>query len=401
MSDSGEKISWFPNPRARVKKTNNAATLQFSGEHIKKVRHFHQSLPQFKPTPLIQLSTLARHLKITDIRIKDESHRCGLNAFKVLGASYALSWELAKKTGFAGDNLDFSQFQLPENQIRLQALTCISATDGNHGRAVAWAARQLGCRAVVYMPRGTTPARLKNVQNLGAEASIIDGNYDDAVRLAARHAACRQWLLIQDTSWPGYEEIPTRAMQGYLTMFAEAFDQLAGVTPTHVFVQCGVGSLASSLQAYLLQKFGDKRPIMVVVEAADAACFLKSIRVGDGNPHKVGGELNTIMAGLSCGEPSRLAWEILRDYADMFVACPDFVTEKGMRILGNPFHGDDRVVSGESGAVTLGLLFYLLTAPRYAPLKEALNISPASCVLLFSTEGDTDPERYRKIVWGD
>jgi len=190
-------------------------------------------------------------------------------------------------------------------------------------------------------------------------------------------------------------------MQGYLTMFDEAVEQMGPERPTHVFIQCGVGSLAGSLQGYLVEKYGGQRPLLTVVEPTQAACYYQSIRAMDGKPHRVGGKLNTIMAGLACGDPSIISWKILRDYADVFAACPDDVTIKGMRVLGNPLAGDDRVISGESGAVTLGLLIHLLKQVELAPLKKDLNINSDARILLFSTEGDTDPAMYRKIVWGN
>jgi diaminopropionate ammonia-lyase len=277
-------------------------------------------------------------------------------------------------------------------------MTCITATDGNHGRAVAWAARQLGCRAVIYVPEGTTTARLQSIKDLGADVDIVDGNYDDAVQKAAVVARKNQWLLLQDTIGPGDDEIPIRVMQGYLTMFSEAFDQLDGRLPTHVLIQCGVGSLAGALQGYLAERFGDRRPVLTVVEPTKAACYYKSMVAGDGKPHQVKGRLNTIMAGLACGEPNILSWNILREFADVFTACQDDVTVKGMRVLANPLDGDDRVVSGESGAVTLGLLVYMMQKPGLEPLRKALNIQSDSRFLLFSTEGDTDPDMYGKIV---
>ena len=396
-----DEISWVTNPEARQSAKIKADTSQFSSAETSHVRNFNRTLPYFQPTPLAKLDNLARNLGVTSIRVKDESFRCGLNAFKILGASYALSTHLAQKLNLPPENLSFADFKSPELKNRLKNFTCITATDGNHGKAVAWAAKQLGCRAVIFMPRGTTSARLESIRNLGADASIIDGNYDDAVKIAADRARRNRWLLIQDTAWVGYEDIPLRVMQGYLTMFDEAVGQLSPDRPTHVLIQCGVGSLAGSLQAYLVEKYGDQRPLLTVVEPTRAACYYQSIKARDGKPHKVGGNLNTIMAGLACGDPSIISWEILRDYADVFAACPDGVTITGMRALGNPLAGDDRVISGESGAVTLGLLMYLLTRPELDPLKKTLNIDADARILIFSTEGDTDPEMYRKIVWGD
>ena len=394
-----EKISWITNPGARQPSTSKANTSSFNATATGHARRFHRSLPTFQPTPLADLDRLARHLGVTSIRVKDESHRCGLNAFKILGASYALSWHLAQKLDLPAENLSFTEFQSPRVSARISEFTCITATDGNHGKAVAWAARQLGCSAVILMPRGTTRARLESIKALGADTSIIDGNYDDAVQLAAGQARRNGWLLIQDTAWADYEDIPLRVMQGYLTMFDEALEQAGPEAPTHVFIQCGVGSLSGSLQGYLVEKYGDRRPLLTVVEPTRAACYYRSIQAEDGKPHRVDGKLDTIMAGLACGDPSVIAWELLRDYADVFAACPDAVAATGMRVLGNPLAGDDRVISGESGAVTLGLVVNLLRHPELEAMKKALNVNSDARILLFSTEGDTDPELYRKIVW--
>jgi diaminopropionate ammonia-lyase len=207
--------------------------------------------------------------------------------------------------------------------------------------------------------------------------------------------------LVQDSAWEGYEEIPTRIVQGYLTIMHEAFEQLGGKIPTHVLVQCGVGSLASAVQAYLVEVFGMRRPRFIVVESERASCFYESISINDGDPHKISGDLNTIMAGLACGEPGLLAWRILHSCADVFVTCSDSVAIKGMRILANPLVGDDKVVSGESGAVTTGLLACLVGDARYRETAQAFKITQESKILLISTEGDTDPDMYQKIVSGN
>ncbi len=394
-----EKISWITNPGARQSSASKANTSPFSSTATAHARSFHHTLPAFQPTPLAKLDNLAHHLGVAGIRVKDESHRCGLNAFKILGASYALSCYLADKFNLPPENLSFSLFQSPRLRRRIKEFTCITATDGNHGMAVAWVARQLGCGAVILMPEGTTMARLQSIRDLGADASIIDGNYDDAVQLAAELARRNGWLLIQDTAWADYEDMPLKIMQGYLTMFDEALEQAGSEMPTHVFIQCGVGSLAGSLQGSLVEKCGDRRPLLTVVEPTRAACYYQSIQAADGQPHRVDGNLDTIMAGLACGDPSIIAWELLRDYADVFAACPDAVAATGMRVLGNPLKGDSRVISGESGAVTLGLVVNLLKQPELEALRKYLHINAESRILLFSTEGDTDPEMYRKIVW--
>jgi len=363
----------------------------------KSVTYFHQSLPGYRPTPLAKLSQLAKYLGISDLWVKSEASRFDLKAFKVLGASYAIGKMLAKELKLDSEKFVFEQIVSRASKFR--NLTFVTATDGNHGRAVAWTANKLGCKAVVYMPKGSSKVRLEAIRNYGAEASIINGNYDDAVRLAAKQSGEKGWILIQDTSWSGYEEIPIYIMQGYITLLIEAFHQMDEKWPSHVFMQAGVGSLAAALQAFLCHNRDKPRPFFVVVEPTKAACFYKSMNMADGKPHAVQGDMDTIMAGLACGEPSEIAWEILKENADAFIACSDQVAIKGMRVLGNPLEGDKRLISGESGAVTTGLVYELLNNPMFNELAEQLGLRSDSKVLVISTEGDTDPEYYREVVW--
>jgi len=376
----------------------SSKTIELVSSDIQKsVTYFHQSLPGYRPTPLTKLTQLATHLGISDLWVKSEASRFDLKAFKVLGASYAIGRMMAKELKLDSEKFTFEQLVSQASTYR--NLTFVTATDGNHGRAVAWTANKLGCRAVVYMPKGSSKVRLEAIQNFGAEASIINGNYDDAVRLAAKQSSEKGWILVQDTSWPGNEEIPINIMQGYITLLTEAFQQLEGEWPSHIFMQAGVGSLAAALQAFLCNYRDKPRPFFTVVEPTEAACFYKSMNIADGKPHFVQGDLNTIMAGLACGEPSAIAWEILKENADAFIACSDQVAIKGMRVLGNPLEGDDRVISGESGAVTTGLVYQLLNNPMFNELAEQLGLGSDSRVLVISTEGDTDPEYYRKVAW--
>ena len=393
-----EKIAWYENEAARIGDVRKSDTKMFSAFHIRKVRRFQETVPRLRPTPLISLTHFAEHMKVSSIRIKDESRRCGLNAFKVLGASYGIGRALAERFGMDTADLRFDAFTGPDMRKKLRTITLVTATDGNHGRAVAWMAEQLGCHAVVFMPRGSSPVRLQRIRQHGADVSVIAGNYDDAVELAGDQAERNDWLLLQDTAREGYEKIPTWIMQGYAAMIDEVFTQQRDYKPSHVFVQCGVGSFAAAIQAYLVQKFGDKRPIFIVVEPTRAACYFASMTSKAKMPIKIYGEMDTIMAGLACGEPSSLAWGILKDFSDVFAVCPDEITMQGMRILGTPFKGDDMVVSGESGAVTLGLLNEMSLNSQYMDLRSVLGLDGASDILLFSTEGDTDPAMYQKIV---
>jgi diaminopropionate ammonia-lyase len=395
-----KRIEWKEN--TMLPKENKTSVDFLGKEEIGKARKFHESFPQYTKTPLTSLDNLAEKLGVGGIYLKDESYRFGLNAFKVLGGSFAMGKYMAGKLGKDISELGFEKLTSEEVRKELGEITFVTATDGNHGRGVAWTANQLKQKSVVYMPKGSSITRLNNIKAEGADASITDMNYDDAVRLAAENAEKYGWLVVQDTAWEGYEEIPTWIMQGYGTMASEALEQLREYNverPTHIFVQAGVGSLAGAVQGYFASVFGEDCPTTVIVEADEAACLYKSAVAGDGNPRVVTGDMPTIMAGLACGEPNTIGWKVLRDYSSTFVSCPDWVAAKGMRLLGNPLKGDNAVISGESGAVTAGLVAAIMTREDMKELREKLNLNENSRVLLFSTEGDTDPDKYRSIVW--
>ena len=362
---------------------------------------FHRSFPQYSETPLVNLSNLAAYFGIKGIFIKDESFRFELNAFKVLGGSYAIAKYIAKQLGTSIADIDYATLISDETKRKLGDITFYTATDGNHGRGVAWAANRLRQKSVVLMPKGSSETRLRNILKEGADASITDLNYDDAVRLANKKAAQDpHGVMVQDTAWEGYEEIPGWIMQGYGSMSYEAFAQLkaAGVErPTHIFVQAGVGSLAGSVIGYFANLFPGNPPVMSVVEASAADCLYISSLAG--KLVGVKGSLSTIMAGLACGEGNTISWEILKNYAQFFVSAPDWVASRGMRVLAVPLKGDTKVISGESGAVTAGLLFTVLRDAEYKDFREALGLNAESVVLLFSTEGNTDPEKFRDVVW--
>ena len=370
----------------------------YGREQAQAVREFHKSFPMYRPTPLAQLPETAKQLGIDAIYVKDESHRFGLNAFKVLGGSYAMGCYLAGKLGKPLAETGYAVLTSEETRKKLGDITFVTATDGNHGRGVAWTAHTLGQKSVVHMPRGSAPERLNNIRLAGAEADIIDGNYDDAVRLSRQEAEEKGWVIVQDTSWEGYEEIPGRIMQGYCTMALEAYEQLPQ-KPTHIFLQAGVGSMAAAVAAFFAEVYGENRPKVIIVEPEQADCFYRTAKADDGNLHIVTGDMPTIMAGLACGEPCPLAWDILKDCADHFLAFPDRAAARGMRILGNPLGQDDRVISGESGASGFGAMAAILTEPELAEIRRELGLDETSRVLLFSTEGATDRENYRKIVW--
>jgi len=372
------------------------ALCLMSLDEVKKAKSFHQSFPEYKETPLIKLNHLAKKLGLGGIYVKDESHRFGLNAFKVLGGSYAMAKFMAKKLG--NEILSFEE--LRSHRESLGEIAFYTATDGNHGRGVAWAAKQFGQKAVVYMPAGSSEKRRDNIRNEGAVCEIIDGaNYDDCVRLAAAAAEKSGGVIVQDTAWDGYEEIPGWIMQGYGTMALEAAVQMKtlGECPTHIFIQAGVGSLAASVLGFFRNFLPESCPVTIVVEPHAANCLYKSAL--SGKREIIVGELNTIMAGLSCGEPNPVAWELLKSHTSFFASCPDYIAANGMRILSAPLENDKRIISGESGAVGLGLLAALMTRNDLSELKEALKLGSESRILLFSSEGDTDPEKYQSIIW--
>lgn len=383
----------------KIEKEDLDYTSFLSKSSIEKVRNFFYTFPNYSETPLVKLKNLAKYFGVKEICVKDESKRFGLNAFKALGGSYAVSRCICDKLGISIEDTSFEMLKSKEVKKKLGNLIFVTATDGNHGRGVAWAARQFGFKSIVYMPKGSAEDRLENIKKEGAEASITDMNYDDAVRYAKSVSDKIGGIMVQDTAWEGYEKIPTWIMQGYTTIIDEAVSQIKEDTFTHVFLQAGVGSFAGSILGYLVNKYKDKRPISVVVEPKNAACIYKSASSGDGKIHSIIGDMKTIMAGLACGEPNTISWRILRDYANAYVSCPDYVSARGMRILGNPLNGDDKVVSGESGAVGMGLLSLILDKSELKDCRKKLNLDKNSTILVISTEGDTYPERYRKVVW--
>ncbi|MDP0493527.1 MAG: diaminopropionate ammonia-lyase, partial [Fusobacterium sp. JB021] len=348
----------------------------------------------------VDLESLPKYYVVKKLWIKDESKRFGINAFKVLGGSYAMGKYLSERLNRPMAELPFNVLVSEEIKNQLGEITFVTATDGNHGRGIAWMANKLKQRSIVYMPKGSAIMRLENIRKEGAEATITELNYDDAVRLANDKALSTGGVMVQDTAWDGYEEIPLWIMQGYTTIINEIIEQLDGDKPTHVFLQAGVGSFAGAIQGYLAHLYGEDRPITVICEPHGANCIYKSMEANDGNPHNVTGDLKTIMAGLACGEPNTISWKILRDNSDFSVSCEDSISARGMRVLSSPLGNDKRVISGESGSVGLGLFTVLSdNKEEYKEFLNELKLDENSKVLCISTEGDTDLEGYKNVVW--
>ncbi|MDO5788190.1 MAG: diaminopropionate ammonia-lyase [Fusobacterium sp.] len=398
-----ELLKWVHNTKSRDVNYQKEKLVGFEEKEMKEVYEFHKSLPGYKATPLVELDELAKYYGVQKLWLKDESKRFGLNAFKVLGGSYAIGKYLSQKLGKDMSELPFNVLVSDEVKKQLGDVTFVTATDGNHGRGVAWVANKLRQKSVVYMPKGSAQMRFDAIAREGADVSITDLNYDDAVRLANKGAQEHGWIMVQDTAWDGYEEIPLWIMQGYSTIINEIVEQLEAAKeekPTHVFLQAGVGSFAGAVQGYLSHLYGEDRPITIICEPHGANCIYKSMAANDGKPHNVTGDLTTIMAGLACGEPNTISWKILRDNSDFSVSCDDSIAARGMRVLSSPLGNDQRVISGESGAVGLGL-FTVLSEKKeeYAELMEALKIDENSRILCISTEGDTDVEGFKNVVW--
>ncbi len=393
-------LIWFENQHKDLETDRTAVDHLLPDGITHKARAYHAQIPGYEMTPLKRLPHLASRLGLGSIWVKDESTRMRLNAFKALGGSFAIYRFICQKLGLP--KLSFSELMSAKIRNALGAITFTSATDGNHGKGLAWAAQKLGFPCIIYVHKQTSQARIEAIAEFGAEVRVVNGNYDDAVRQCTQDAHENGWQVVSDTSWPGYEDIPLWVMQGYTTLLGETQEQLAAqglVKPTHIFLQAGVGAFAAAMIAFYKKLFGAAAPVSIIVEPRTAACIYHSMQIGDGQPHTVTGDLDTIMAGLACGEPSPLAWQILRDHADFIVTTPDYVAAKGMRMYGVPLKGDPFVVSGESGAVTLGALAFIMAYKGATALKERLQLDENSQVLLINTEGNTDPDYFRNVVW--
>ena len=368
----------------------DAETLGVAGAD--EVERYLASRKDHVPTPLRALPALAAQVGVASIHLKDEGLRLGLSSFKALGGAYAvirLVREEAERR--LGRRVDYADLQAPDVRAIAQAMTFGCATDGNHGRSVAAGAQLVGARSVVFMHAGVSPNRVVAIARFGAEVVRVDGTYDDSVAEAARVCDEQGWTVVSDTAWPGYEHIPGLVMQGYTAIPREALREMS--TPTHVFVQAGVGGLAAAVAGHLAIVLSDKRPIVVVVEPTRAACVLASAQAG--HLVRIPHDQPTVMAMLECCEPSLTAWRVLARAADAFMAVEEEDAVAVMSTLARPLRADPAVVSGESGGV--GLAGFLRVA-RHPDERAALGIDAGSRVLVINTEGATDPDRYKELV---
>jgi diaminopropionate ammonia-lyase len=397
MTIAASGFDLFLNPSAdrKLHYAGNGRETILSLAALEDVRSEVTTWTGYAATPLIPLSELADASGVARIDYKDEGDRFGLGSFKALGGAYAVFRLLQAEIAKAGHPAPASRDLLARKFAAVVgAMTVTCATDGNHGRSVAWGAKLFGCRAVIYIHEAVSKSREANIAQYGAEVRRVPGNYDEAVRRAAADAAVNGWFVVSDTSYEGYTTVPRDVMQGYALMVDEALDQLPdGVLPTHVFVQGGVGGLAASMCSYFWERMGEHRPTFVVVEPDKADCLFRSAQAG--KPVVVEGALDTIMAGLACGEVSLLAWEILRHGADAFMRISDEAAADTMRLLADAPYGDKPVVAGESAVA--GLAGFLLASMDQSVCRR-LGIGAQSRIFVIGTEGATDPEMYQKIV---
>lgn len=354
---------------------------------------FHRTFPGYEPTELRRWSELARELGVAEVLVKDESSRLGLPSFKIVGASWAVACALRQRApdAFRGP-LTYDAIL----EAELPDVTLLTATDGNHGHAIARLARLFGLKARILVPSNLSSEAVRAIEAEGAEVEVVDGSYDDAVRQSAQEAS-DDYLLVSDTSWPGYEDIPARVIEGYSTIMREVDAQLEERRlgpPDVVFVQIGVGAFAAAVTKHFRSAARSHPARIVGVEPTEAACVMASLAAG--RPVEVPGPHSSIMAGLNCGLPSMLAWPILRDGIAVMVAVDDEAARDGMRRFANA-----GMIAGECAAAAPAGALQLLTGPNSAEHRRRLGITEESRILMFSTEGATNTEDYRRAVGDD
>ena len=385
---AGRAVSLVPNRQAdRAAEWTAAQDAILNDGALTEARETIASWPGYAETSLHELAGLAEELGVGSIHYKDESTRFGLGSFKALGGAYAVARLLAQQVGCS-----LSEIVAREHDATVARITVCCATDGNHGRSVAWGAQRFGARCVIFIHATVSEGRKTAIEAYGAEVRRCAGNYDDSVREAQETATREGWFVVSDTSYPGYMEVPRDVMQGYEVMASEAFDAM-GEAPTHVFLQTGVGGMAAAVAACAKRRWGAARPLVVLADPDQSACWVDTYAAGV--PTVVEGDLNTLMAGLACGEISALAWEILQDHGDAAMGVTDKAAIEMMRRLAFPPAPDPHVVAGESAVAGLA---GLAAAMENDAARAALGLDASSRVLVFGTEGDTDPELYEELV---
>lgn len=350
--------------------------------------------PDYRATPLHALDNLATDIKVDKIWYKDESQRFHLKSFKALGGAYAVARQLQAKVAEETGSTPSIQDLISKKHDDIVSRVVIScATDGNHGRSVSWGCQMFGCQCVIYIHRDVSQGRQQAMEAFGATVNRITGNYDESVKQADADAKVHGRIIVSDTSYEGYMEIPKDVALGYTVLLAESVKQMNGEIPTHVFIQGGVGGLASAVCAYFWELWGEQRPRFIIVEPVNANCLQESAKAG--SPVVVEGDLDTLMAGLACGEVSALAWEILKTGANDFMTINEEAVPMTMKLLANGFNGDAKIEAGESAVAGLAAL---ITARHDSKMSAALGLDESSRVYILGTEGATDPDVYNQLI---
>ena len=395
MLELNGKLTHYSNPQANIslpytENLRNVICVTKANDAISDIK----SWPNYAQTPLYAMESLSKEAEVSAIWYKDESQRFGLKSFKALGGAYAVARQLQNilenQTGTKPTTKDLlaGKFQSEVSKI---VVSC--ATDGHHGRSVAWGAQMFGCGCVIYIHAGVSEGRKQAMEAFGATVIRIDGNYDESVRQADKDAKANDRIIVSDTSYEGYMEIPKDVALGYTVMLSEIVEQLNGDIPTHVFIQGGVGGLASAVCGYFWDLWKEQRPRLVIVEPEQANCLQKSAQAG--KPVTVEGELDTLMAGLACGEVSSLAWEILATGADDFMTLSEDAIPDTMKFLAKGYQSDPAVEAGESAVPGLAAV---LIARKSEELSNSLGLDKNSKILTIGTEGATDPDLYQQLV---
>lgn len=353
-----------------------------------------QSWEGYAATPLHSLTAVVTELEVREVLYKDESGRFGLGSFKAIGGAYAVMCALAELLSESeGRQVQLSELSDGSRRTELQHVTVTAATDGNHGRAVAWGAKRVGCVCRIFVHRDVSEGRQQALEELGADVVRVDGNYDESVHACAAAARENDWIAISDTSYPGYDRVPRLVMAGYSVIASEILMQAEGQPISHVFLPAGVGGLAAAIAMKLWQEMGDARPILIIVESDRSACLLESARQGRASTVDVVDE--TVMAGLSCGEASFIAWDILAAAGDHFVTLPDDGVAPAMRLFADGATGAGNIEAGECAVA--GFLALCATAAN-SDLRRKIQLDRDSRVLLIGTEGATDREIYQRML---
>lgn len=388
-------LSHFANPLANLAtpypdELKVIASLDKSTIAVKEISQW----PGYRPTALHSLSSLAADLGVAKIYYKDESQRFHLKSFKALGGAYAVARQLQNKVAEVTGSTPTIEDLLNKKHDDIVSQIVIScATDGNHGRSVSWGCQMFGCQCVIYIHRDVSQGRQQAMEALGASVNRITGNYDESVKQADTDAKLHGRIIVSDTSYEGYMEIPKDVALGYTVLLAESVEQMNGEIPTHVFIPGGVGGLASAVCAYFWELWGDRRPRFIIVEPVNANCLQESAKAG--NPVVVEGDHDTLMAGLACGEVSALAWEILKTGANDFMTINEEAVPVTMKLLAEGFNGDPSIEAGESAVAGLAAL---ITACSDNEMKGRLGLDDSSRVYILGTEGATDPEVYNQLI---